>query len=361
VAEQAGGGVLDPAAVAQTAGFIAATQLADGRIPWFTGGHTDPWDHVEAAMGLDVAGRHERARAAYEWLRDSQNDDGSWYRGYRDDAVTDTTREANFAAYPAVGVWHHYLSTGDRAFLESMWPVVAAGVDFALTLREPGGQVRWAYGPDGFPAAEALLTGCSSIHHGLRCAVAIADLVGDPRPDWELDALDLGHALTRHLDLFADRDRFSMDWYYPVLGGALRGRAGIERLDADWDRFVVPGLGARCVADRPWVTAAESSELVLSLAATGRFDRARELLGWVQRLRHTDGSYWTGYVYPDDALWPDERTTWTAGAVLLADAALRGAPATVRVFDVAGPAVPAQRGPADVGDRPQRCPLPACR
>ena len=32
-------------------------------IPWFPGGHCDPWNHVESAMALDVAGLHARGRA----------------------------------------------------------------------------------------------------------------------------------------------------------------------------------------------------------------------------------------------------------------------------------------------------------
>ena len=42
----------------------------------------------------------------------------------------------------------------------------------------------------------------------------------------------------------------------------------------------------------------------------------------MQHLRDDDGSYWTGYVYPDTTRWPVERTTWTAGAVVLAADAL---------------------------------------
>ena len=42
-----------------------------------------------------------------------------------------------------------------------------------------------------------------------------------------------------------------MEWYYPVLGGALRGEAAQARIDERWDDFVVPGLGIRCVDHRP--------------------------------------------------------------------------------------------------------------
>ena len=67
-----------------------------------------------------------------------------------------------------------------------------------------------------------------------------------------------------------------------------------------WDTFVAPGRGVRCVSDQPWITAAETCELVMALDAIGLHDRARELFAWVQFLRHDDGSYWTGMNFDDD-------------------------------------------------------------
>ena len=103
----------------------------------------------------------------------------------------------------------------------------------------------------GLAGEFALLSGCSSILQGLRCALALAELADEPQPDWELSADLLGHVLARHREAFADKSRFSMDWYYPVLGGALRDGEGAELLAAGWDTFVVPDLGVRCVSDRP--------------------------------------------------------------------------------------------------------------
>ena len=53
------------------------------------------------------------------------------------DAPTDRGRETNFCAYVAVGVWHHYLATGDDTFLDRMWPTVYAAVEFVLGLQQP--------------------------------------------------------------------------------------------------------------------------------------------------------------------------------------------------------------------------------
>jgi hypothetical protein len=329
-------GVLTVDQIRHTLDGIAAIQRADGSIPWFVGGHLDPWDHVESAMALDLAGRHDAAERAYRWLADRQNPDGSWYAAYVDGEVTDSSKEANFTAYLAVGLWHHHLLTGDEGFLVRMWPALRAAVQFVLDLQAPGGEIRWKRESDGSAVPDALLTGSSSMYQALRCALAVADHLGEPQPDWELAAGRLGHAVVAHPERFLDKARYSMDWYYPVLGTALRGPAAHARIAEGWDTFVVPGLGARCVSDRPWVTGAESCELAIALWALGESDRAVEIVSWIQRLRHDDGLYWTGYVFEDDAIWPVERTAWTAGAMILATAVLGGEPATTTVFGGSG-------------------------
>jgi hypothetical protein len=315
-------GILSVDEILATARSIASVQEASGAIPWFTGGHVDPWDHVECAMALSAAGQLDAARRAYEWLRSTQRPDGSWPAKVVAGRVVDAGAETNQCAYVAVGVWHHLLITGDDRFAWRMWPTVRAAIEFVLARQLPRGEIGWVVGADGRAAADALLTGCSSTYQALRCALALADWVGETQPDWELDAGRLAHVVAEHPEAFLDKSRYSMDWYYPVLGGAVRGEAALERVDADWDAFVVAGLGVRCVSDQPWVTGAETCELVLALDTVGRGDQARELLAHMQHLREDDGSYWTGWQFAERINWPDEHSTWTAAAVVLATDAL---------------------------------------
>jgi hypothetical protein len=336
--------VLSGEQVRATVAAIAAEQAADGGLPWSRGGPLDPWDTVEAAMALAVGGEHDRARAAYRWLARRQRPDGSWASEYRDGAEVSPAAESNHAGYLAVGVWHSWLLTRDPGPVAALWPVVRRGLDLVTRMQLPGGAVGWALRPDGTADDTALLTGNASLFQALRCGTALAALLGEPQPDWELAVADLGAALRTRPEAFADRSRYSMDWYYPVLGGAVTGAAADARLAAGWDRFVVPGLGVRCVADRPWVTGAETCELALALAAAGRPDAALEQVAAMQHLRADDGSYWTGYVYPDDARWPVERTTWTAAAVVLAADALSGATAASGLFTDPGALPPAGSG-----------------
>jgi hypothetical protein len=316
---------LSPTQVTDTADWIASIQLPNGMIPWFPGGHADPWNHVEAAMALVVAGRRAEAERALEWLRSTQHADGSWCLYYLAEGVEEPRRDANVCCYVATGTWWHYLLTGDRGVLATMWPVVERAVGFALRLQQPGGEVLWCREPDGTPGRFALLTGSASIHHSLRCAVAIAEALGQERPEWELAAGRLGHAVAYREDAFEPKERWAMDWYYPVLCGALDGEAARSRLAERWDEFVMDGLGVRCVADRPWVTAAETAECVIALDRVGQSERAKRLLGWTDHLRDDDGAYWTGCVHPECIRFPGgERTTYTAAAVVLADHVLAG-------------------------------------
>ncbi|HUP87375.1 MAG TPA: hypothetical protein VM143_17105 [Acidimicrobiales bacterium] len=321
-------GVLSRSQVEDTASAIASLQLPTGQIPWFPGGHCDPWNHVESAMALAVGGRIAEAHRAFDWLASTQHGDGGWHNYYVgiEDHIEDARRDTNVCTYVAVGAWHHYLATGDLGFLESVWPMVVRAIEFALGLQQRGGQVLWAYDYDGTPEPYALLTGSSSIFLSLRCAMAAAVVLGEERPQWELAAARLGSAVAHRPDTaFEPKRRWAMDWYYPVLCGAVGGGIGQARMDDRWDEFVIEGFGIRCVSDAEWVTASETAECVLALDACGRTDQARRLLTWVQYLREPDGSYWTGCVHPDEIHFPaGERTSYTAAVMLLASDALGG-------------------------------------
>jgi hypothetical protein len=333
-------GVLSGAQVLATARSIAGVQRRDGAVPWEHGGRVDAWDHVECLMALDVAGLREPARAGYEWLRREQRPDGSWAARYGPDgSAPDPTGESNHAAYVAVGVLHHWLSGGGDEFLVRMWPVVRRALGFVLGLANPDGTIGWARSPAGVPDPAALLTGCSSLHHALRCGVLLAGRLGrdSVAAEWEVAADRLRSAIAAHCadpasGLFADRGRFSMDWYYPVLGGALRGQQASSRLGTQRELFLVPGSGIRCVADRPWVTGAETCELALAHTVLEDPDPAAELVAAMQHLRHEDGSYWTGLVLTDGVRWPVERSSWTGAAVILAVDALSGEQPRSRIF-----------------------------
>jgi MMP endo-(1,4)-3-O-methyl-alpha-D-mannosidase len=300
-------------AAGEVAARIAESQRKTGEIPWCEGQKTDPWDHVEAAMGLCVGGYIREAQLAFEWMARMQREDGSWYASYRNGVPEDTTLDTNMSSYIAVGVWHYFLITKDRSFLEAMWETVSAALEFAVRMQAPGGEIYWAISPMGRIDRMALLTGSSSVYMSLKCGLAIAERLGHETPVWREAVRKLGDAIRTKPHLFnMAKSRYSMDWFYPILSGAVTGQQAQDRIDRYWKKFVVKGLGVRCVSDHPWITMAETSELSLALTAMGNRELAEIVFGWIRDRTFEDGSYWCGFTFPDMVIWPEDRLTWTS-------------------------------------------------
>lgn len=316
-----------------TARFIAGIQKKSGEIPCSEDGNTKPWNHVESAMGLSAAGHLREAERAYDWMKSSQLPDGSWYATYRDEYSVDKTKDSNASSYVAVGAFHHYLITGDKKFLKNMWKTVEAGIEYAIAMQASSGVVYWAKNCAGAVDPVALLTASSSIYTSLKCALSIALKLDKKKIHWQNALKKLRIAIKNRPHLFNGmKSRFAMDWYYPVLCGAATGEAARLRLNKSWDKFVVPGWGVRCVADKPWTTIAETAELVLALTSISEYDKAELLFNWIKDKKYDDGSYWTGVTFPNSIIWPKDKTTWTAAAVIMAYDALNNLTPAYNLF-----------------------------
>jgi len=310
--------------IEQQAEYISRTQLPSGAIPWFQDGIADPWDHIECAIALDLCGRHEQAKNAYRWLGNIQNHDGSWWFSYRNNMPADYTRDANYSSYLAIGLWYHYLLTGDVDFVGQMWPALERGIGFTLGMQQPTGEVYWARDIHGKADPGALLAGSSCIWQSLRCGLKLTELLGRDKPDWDDAAARLHRAMSKQpelFDCFSDgKENYAMSWYYPVLAGVIKGKEARERIGERWDDFIIGNWGCKCQVEEPWwVTVAETCELVMALGRIGEHDRAEQLLEWIFRLRDSDGCFWTGIKIPEGEIWPDgEKPTWASAAVVMA-------------------------------------------
>jgi len=317
-------GILTHADLEATARSIAGLQAANGMIMWFPDGHCDPWNHVETAMALDVMGMHDNSRRAYQWLASTQRADGSWHNYYHaNGSIKEHKLDTNVCAYIATGLWHHWMCTGDTDFLRRMWPTVQRALDWVVSMRKADGTVLWAREVDSMPWDYALLTGTSSIRHALHCGANVAAILDCHQPEWRAVADVLDEHINGDHTVFEPKERWAMDWYYPVLTGAMTGTEAKTRLSQQWNEFVIDGRGVRCVNDEDWVTAAETAECALAHAAAGEREKACDLLSWTNAHRTDDGAYLTGLVYPDRIVFPaNECSAYTGAAVILAADAL---------------------------------------
>ena len=317
--------------------YILRVQSSDGSIPWERNKKLDPWDHIEAAMGLSIAYKKEETEKAFLWLKNNQLADGSWYSEYIKSRPTTKRRETNFSAYIATGLWHYYLIFQDQEFLETMLPTLSKAIDFVISMQTEDGDIYWATEEGKEILDDSLITGSSSIYKSLECASAIFTTLGKPSQDVLTTMYQLKDSIINNPERYdrnwESKSRYSMDWYYPILCGIYDKDKGINIVKAKWNEFIVEGKGCKCVKEEPWVTVAESSELVIALVRIGLIDEADMLLNSLHQWRDDeDGLYWTGYVYTDKKFWPIEKPTWTAGAVLLAADALYGITPGSQIF-----------------------------
>ncbi len=303
-----------------SADYIAKVQRPSGEIPWSKWGKTDPWDHVESAMGLTVGGRLKEARSAYFWSMGKQLPDGSWWSSYKKGKpCRNAYKDSNMVAYIATGVLHYYLVSGDEGFVRLLWPTIKRAMKFVVSLQGQEGEIYWAINRNGDIDKKALLAACSSIYMSMGSALEVASMVGSQVPWLKRARVKLGKAIREKMDLFdKNTSRYAMDWYYPVMCGVITGDEARERIHNGWAKFVVHGCGVRCVSDRPWITMAETSELVVSLCGLEEYDLAWEVFSWIENKRYKDGAYWTGLTLPDCRIFTKEKTTWTAASMILA-------------------------------------------
>ena len=267
----------------------------------YPGGHTDPWNLVEAAMALDVGGRFAEAERAYDWLRAMQHPSGSWHAYYEGDAVKEHTLDTNVdllrrqrRVAPLPRHRRHRLPR--RA-------LPGRGARDRLRARQPAPDRRDRMGRRPATPRRQGRAAHRLVEHLL--VVAVRDR-GRRTPRTRPPRLGAVARLARHRDRAPARalprqgtlgDGLVLPDPRPACCAATRPKHASRR---SWDTFVAPGRGVRCVSDQPWITAAETCELVMALDAIGLHDRARDLFASVQFLRHDDGSYWTGMNFPDD-------------------------------------------------------------
>ena len=290
--------------------WIISNQCLSGSIFWDEKGKCDPWDHCECLIALAIYEEWENFWKGVNWFFTNLNEDGLIYAEFQNEKPSKLYNESHHAPYIIMPLLQAYLIDHDQDYkkiltneqLLKLEKIFEALNDF----KDQDGYFYWAKDSNGY-SDNSLITASMSIFLSLA---AKDKSVPKFKIDMWQEKFDRDGV---------DRSRFSMDFYYPFLAGIKNNKE--EFLDL-LDNYYVKGFGVKCVAEEPWVTIAESSECAISALIHDNEDIAKDIFNDIQQFQNKDGIFPTGYQYDMEIFWPEENSTWTNAAVIIAAHAL---------------------------------------
>ena len=104
-------------------------------------GYCWPRDGMYAALALDESGYYQEAEDFYRFAANVQKDDGSWHQRYFTSGDPASTWGQQIDQVGAVlwGYHHHYRLTGNKSFLDLIWPSALLGAGFLVKSIWPNG------------------------------------------------------------------------------------------------------------------------------------------------------------------------------------------------------------------------------
>ena len=290
--------------------WIISNQSSSGAIFWDEKGKCDPWDHCECLIALAIYEEWDSFWRGVNWFFTNLNEDGLIYAEFFNEKPSKLHYESHHAPYIIMPLIQASLIDKEQNYkkiltneqllkLENIFEVLD---DF----KDEDGYFYWAKDSNGY-SDNSLITASMSIFLSL-----VAKDKSFPKFNTEMWQEKFNRD-------GVDRSRFSMDFYYPFLAGIKNNKK--EFLDL-LDNYYVKGLGVKCVAEEPWVTIAESSECVISALIHDNENIAKKIFNDIQQFQNKDGIFPTGYQYDMEIFWPEENSTWTNAAVIIAAHAL---------------------------------------
>ena len=293
--------------------WIISNQNSDGAIFWDEKGKCDAWDHSECLIALAIFEEWEVFDKGVDWILNNINSDGHIYSEFNFNKPSRDFFEAHHAAYIFLPLLQRYLIDGKKEYLKKISNELKNIYVGMKSFKDDDGYFYWAKSSKGY-SDNSLITATCSVELSRRAYKYISEVIGDSFSDND-DFLNKEMLTSRKFNRDGiDRSRFSMDCYYPLLCG-YRSESDVTKLLKD---FYVEGLGIKCVIEEPWVTLAESSEAVIALIKSGEKEAAHKIFSDIIKFKNKDGIFPTGYQYKLDILWPEENSTWTNAAVIMA-------------------------------------------
>ena len=283
--------------------WILENQSKSGAIFWDEKGKCDPWDHCECLIALAIYEEWEAFDLGINWFFNNLDQDGFIPAEFKKEKSISNHFESHHAPYVAVPLLQSKLIRGTTNMTDKNESNLKEIFNQLAAFKDSEGYYYWAKNKNNFDD-NSLITASMSIFLSIAAYKENPNIVYDPKL-WSIKFDRDG----------IDRSRFSMDFYYPFLARAKRSKGEFEQL---LQEFYVTDLGVKCVKEEPWVTFAETSECAIAALLNGNLDIAKLLLKDILQFQNNHGIFPTGYQFKEKIFWPDENSTWTNAAVIIA-------------------------------------------
>ena len=298
--------------------WIIKNQSPDGSIAWDLNDKCDPWDHLECLIALAIFEKDENFKRGIDWFLGNLDANFLIKSEFIEGQSSREYYEHHHAIYSAVTFYQHLLMGNNDSYVKNYLKTLSNIVEAVLAARDDQGCFFWAQDKKGM-CDNTLVTATASIYLSLKCSINIFDYFGLETNALKKELEATKESFNKQNHRFnrdgIDRSRFSMDSYYPFLAGL---NENYQHLTKDIGKFYVEGLGVKCVIEEPWVTFAESSELIVALCRANNFKMAEQIFNDITKFKDNEGILPTGYQYAEKIFWPEERSSWTNAAYIIA-------------------------------------------
>ncbi len=163
----------------QTGGLLASAEIDEGFSK--CGRYAYCWgrDAAFITSALDVSGLTEAVDKFYDWVVNTQDDDGSWHQRYYMDGnlAPSWGMQVDETGTLIWGILKHYEIKSDKNFLTKMWNTVEKGVEFLVRFRDSEtGLPKPSYDLWEERVGEHTYS-CAAVYGGIRAGVKIAEIL----------------------------------------------------------------------------------------------------------------------------------------------------------------------------------------
>ena len=294
--------------------WILKNQKDNGEILWDDKGKWDFWDHCECLIALSIYEEWEAFRRGLDFCLNMVDQEGLVKSQYINGKISQDYFEAHHAPYIYLPLLQKYYIDNDINYLLKHRSEIHQIYKGTKKFKDADGYYHWALDQNGL-LDDTLVTSSCSLELSRRAYNKICELIQDEEFIDHNIIISNTKLNSNKFDRGGiNRSRFSMDSYYPILCDSG------TKVDAKkiLNKFYVDGLGIKCVKEEPWVTFAESSECIMALYKVGLKKEATKIFDEVLKHKNSKGYFPTGYQYDLGIYWPEEDSTWTNAAIIMA-------------------------------------------